>query len=879
MAFPDVDPTVSEVWARLSTPLDSQPTGTTLTPFVTTGSNVLVGVHSVTGSGTLQETMFVTFDGNAGQVPFQLLGPGILNWLTQGSHFGLTRNYLSVHVDDIFHGDSRWSMADNCTPGEDCVGTSTPPEIRTATGDINALLAWQDSNGVKLDMAYNAAASVLRDGTSISGSVARPAAGSVTEALLSAKDRLRWINHTYDHVYYGCNEVQNALGQWVCSTPLTYVSQSTITSDISQNLTWASRYGLSINSKELISGEHSGLKEKPGGRITVDNPNFVAALNQLGIQVTASDNSVESTQRTVGTATKTLPRYPNSLYYNVASKVESTDEYNWIYGPKGVDPTVPGTEGNCTAQAGVTTCLPKLLSLSDGFDTYIAPFAARETLGRLLGNDPRPHFVHQSNIAETVGGDSLVYTWLNLVLNGGGATVGYKQMLNEQAAVVNPTMSQASLVLTQQADWAAKKANVTGYILNGQVVVTNGGSSSVWVPLSANQSQINGTWGEAYQGTRSDWTQLSPGQTLKVDVGANAAPVASFTKSCVQGTCTFTSTTTDADSEVSTFAYLWEFGDGSTSTKGPATDPHSYADGTYQVKLTVTDARGAVGTATDTLIITDSPNKEAPVAVAEIVGCTGLTCTFDGSKSTDPDGIASYAWNFGDGSTGTGAKANHTFPSGGDFTVKLTVTDRKAGSGSTTVVARVTAPRVNKAPIASFEVTCIDLTCGANASGSSDPDGSIVSYQWAFGDGTGASGVNPLGHVFPGAGSYEVTLVVYDNDGAAGSATRTVAVSTPAAAKPPAATTPSATVKAKAVSKNGKIKVDVDPNQKGKRYWKVQVQKRNSNGSWSTLKKAYKTQGKKETRTINLNKGVYRVLSQPKYGYGTGISAEVTLKK
>ena len=67
VAFPDVDPTVSEVWARLSTPLDSQPTGTTLTPFVTTGSNVLVGVHSVTGSGTLQETMFVTFDGNAGQ--------------------------------------------------------------------------------------------------------------------------------------------------------------------------------------------------------------------------------------------------------------------------------------------------------------------------------------------------------------------------------------------------------------------------------------------------------------------------------------------------------------------------------------------------------------------------------------------------------------------------------------------------------------------------------------------------------------------------------------------------------------------------------------------------------------------------------------------
>ena len=62
-----------------------------------------------------------------------------------------------------------------------------------------------------------------------------------------------------------------------------------------------------------------------------------------------------------------------------------------------------------------------MLHFNSGFDDYIAPFEARQVLGRLLNDDPRPHYVHASNIAETVGGDSLVYTWLNLALNGGGS--------------------------------------------------------------------------------------------------------------------------------------------------------------------------------------------------------------------------------------------------------------------------------------------------------------------------------------------------------------------------------------------------------------------------------------------------------------------------
>ena len=55
--------------------------------------------------------------------------------------------------------------------------------------------------------------------------------------------------------------------------------------------------------------------------------------------------------------------------------------------------------------------------------------------------------------------------------------------------------------------------------------------------------------------------------------------------------------------------------------------------------------------------------------------CEGLTCDFDGSGSTDDHGITSWAWDFGDGSTGSGETTSHTYAAAGTYTVKLTVTD------------------------------------------------------------------------------------------------------------------------------------------------------------------------------------------------------------
>jgi PKD repeat protein len=154
--------------------------------------------------------------------------------------------------------------------------------------------------------------------------------------------------------------------------------------------------------------------------------------------------------------------------------------------------------------------------------------------------------------------------------------------------------------------------------------------------------------------------------------------------------------------------------------------------------------------------------------------CTQLACTFDGSGSADTDGsIASYAWNFGDGVTAAGATASHTFASSGSYSVTLTVTDNQGATNSLVQTLAVSAP--NQPPVAAFVPACSNRACSFDAATSKDPDGTIASYAWTFGDGATGTGVNPS-HTFAADGAYPVTLTVTDNQGATNAKAQTVTV-------------------------------------------------------------------------------------------------------
>jgi PKD repeat protein len=158
--------------------------------------------------------------------------------------------------------------------------------------------------------------------------------------------------------------------------------------------------------------------------------------------------------------------------------------------------------------------------------------------------------------------------------------------------------------------------------------------------------------------------------------------------------------------------------------------------------------------------------------------CTGVSCTFDASASSDSDGtIASYVWDFGDGTAaGVGVNASHVYTASGDYTVTLTVTDDDGDSASLQQQVSVVVP--NQAPVAAFTQSCNGLSCSFDGTGSSDPDGTIASYSWTFGDGGTSSSATPT-HEFAAAGTYEVSLTVTDDDGATTTKTTNVTVIDP----------------------------------------------------------------------------------------------------
>ncbi len=177
------------------------------------------------------------------------------------------------------------------------------------------------------------------------------------------------------------------------------------------------------------------------------------------------------------------------------------------------------------------------------------------------------------------------------------------------------------------------------------------------------------------------------------------------------------------------------------------------------------------------------PNQ-APIAAitaAPISGGVPLTVQFDGSGSRDPDGkIIEYLWDFGDGSTDSGAKVSHTYTQAGLYPVILTVKDDRGSTAVATVIIKVGNPP----PKALFTVTATNgfapLTVHLDASASSDPAAiltpqRIVRHEWDFGDGTSAVG-HQVSHVYARAGVYTVTLRVFDEDGASDRAQKIIRV-------------------------------------------------------------------------------------------------------
>lgn len=191
----------------------------------------------------------------------------------------------------------------------------------------------------------------------------------------------------------------------------------------------------------------------------------------------------------------------------------------------------------------------------------------------------------------------------------------------------------------------------------------------------------------------------------------------------------------------------------------------------------------------DTFTVGSGSGNQAPVAEANgpYAGSVGGNIAFSSAGSSDPDGsIASYSWAFGDGTTATGPNPTKAYLAAGTYTVTLTVTDNLGLTATDQAQVTVTTSGGNQAPLANANGPYTG-TAGApvtfSSAGSTDPDGSIASYAWTFGDGGTGTGPSPS-HTYQAAGSYQVTLTVTDNGGATASAQATATVTGGSGATP-----------------------------------------------------------------------------------------------
>jgi len=255
-------------------------------------------------------------------------------------------------------------------------------------------------------------------------------------------------------------------------------------------------------------------------------------------------------------------------------------------------------------------------------------------------------------------------------------------------------------------------------------------------------------------------------------------PVASFTANPQQGdpplTVSFNASESyDPDGKITKFE--WDFGDNSGGNG--VTTSHTYnAKGIYTATLTVTDDENQTSTASTEITVGNPPVAIFTADPTE--GASPLKVSLDASASYDPDGsISQYDWDFGDGTSGKGVLITHTYTNIADRTVTLTVTDNEGLTDWTSKQIRITAE-----PIAHFTASQkkgeppLKVKFDASKSKPSEKAGSIIKYEWDFGDGSGAAFGKVVNHTFSKTGVHLVTLQITDNKGFCASAHTQISV-------------------------------------------------------------------------------------------------------
>ncbi len=321
----------------------------------------------------------------------------------------------------------------------------------------------------------------------------------------------------------------------------------------------------------------------------------------------------------------------------------------------------------------------------------------------------------------------------------------------------NDTTSETITIFVESEPTAGFTATETDGCAPFTVTFNNSSSSNAdsfaWTfeggnPATSNEENPTVTFANAgtFDVTLTVENEAGTDTETKPDyITVGTTPTADFTFTTNDFTTVFTNTSENATS------FVWNFGDGETSTEANPT--HMYGNGTYTVTLSATNECGTVTTSQTVTIFVESV-PTADFTATETDGCAPFTVTFTNLSSANAD---SFVWSFEGGNPATSIEENPTvtFANAGTFNVTLTATNA-AGSDVETKVDYLT---VGNLPTADFTFTVNGNTVVFD-NNSTDAD----AFAWNFGNGETSNAANPT-FTFDNNGTYTVTLTATNECG------------------------------------------------------------------------------------------------------------------
>lgn len=250
------------------------------------------------------------------------------------------------------------------------------------------------------------------------------------------------------------------------------------------------------------------------------------------------------------------------------------------------------------------------------------------------------------------------------------------------------------------------------------------------------------------------------------------APIIKFSANQIIGLKTLTTTFTSINTGGPINSYLWDFGDGTTSSEANPT--HTYKKpGKYTVKLTATGPdysdieimNNYITVKADmtpilSLLLEDEPAPEVSISATPLQGEYPLNVAFTANNSGGY--VKNWHWNFGDGTSSTEQNPTHTYTQAGNYTVVLTAygeSEIDVATETDLISILYPAPNAIYALNSNSGIYPFNVTINTTNTG-----GPIEKWLWNFGDGTTYEGVNPS-HSYIKAGVYNITCSVIGMNG------------------------------------------------------------------------------------------------------------------